>query len=176
MATWKNLDITDRYSVSEEGNVRNNKTGRILKNTPSNKGYARVSIMVEGRKIPLAIQTHREVAKLFIENTENKPQVNHKDGNPMNPRVDNLEWVTPKENIRHAIDTGLFDSVEHCKKATAASLPSLSTKIIVCCDGEECKEYPSISSYAREINKSVAHTKRKLDKGEKINGCLLTRK
>jgi hypothetical protein len=176
MATWKNLDITDRYSVSEEGNIRNNKTGKILKNTPSTSGYARVSIKVENKKLSKIIFPHREVAKLFIQNTENKPQVNHKDEDKMNPKVDNLEWVTPMENTRHAIDNGLFDPIEHSKKAVAASLPSISIRIVVCCDGKQCKEYPSIASYAREIGRSITDTKRKLDKGVKINGCSLTRK
>lgn len=80
----------------------------VLRRTPShlmsiqenNKGYLFVCAKERGRRKNLLI--HRLVAEAFIPNPENKPEVNHKDGNPHNNRVDNLEWVTSSENRKHA--------------------------------------------------------------------------
>ena len=52
---------------------------------------------------------HRLIALAFIPNSDNKPHINHKDGNPLNNRVDNLEWTTQTDNMQHAMRTGLLD-------------------------------------------------------------------
>ena len=82
--------------------------GRAMKLIINNKGYCETSLC------KLCISTnkrlHRLVAEAFIPNQENKPCVNHKDGNKSNNNVDNLEWCTHKENMKHAWDTGLIPS------------------------------------------------------------------
>ena len=94
------------YSVSNYGRVRNDNTKTIRKLSKNSYGYLRTNITIRnvGHK---EIKVHRAVAELFIPNPLNLPQVNHKDGNKENNYIDNLEWVTCKENVNHAIANNL---------------------------------------------------------------------
>lgn len=93
------------YEVSNDGTVRNIKTNTVLDGSHDSRGYRVVSIWHENKMYTKKI--HRLVAIAFIPNPENKPTVNHKDGNKNNNCVSNLEWATHQENIDHAIETGL---------------------------------------------------------------------
>jgi hypothetical protein len=84
---WSTIDNYDNYEVSTLGNVRNVKTGRILK--PACKG-GYIFIVLCNKSKGITIPIHRLVAKAFIGNPENKPQVNHKDKNRSNNNVMNL--------------------------------------------------------------------------------------
>jgi len=79
---------------------------RILKQSIDSGGYYNVSLAKDGKAKTFTI--HRIVATAFLPNPENKPEVNHKNGIKNDSRLENLEWATEKENINHAIDTGLF--------------------------------------------------------------------
>lgn len=103
------------YSVGSDGSIKNNKTGRILKQT-NNQGYWMISIKNDF-KIRVTLQVHRIVAFAFTPNPMNKPLVNHRDCDKGNNNVVNLEWSTLSENIRHAFDNGLCQNhKENCRR------------------------------------------------------------
>jgi hypothetical protein len=112
MEIWKAIEGAHGYiEVSNEGRVRSLLSGspRYLKTQTDHKGYHRIRVTINRAK--LSFKLHREVAKAFVDNPCSLPQVNHKDGNKDNNNVDNLEWVTNKENAHHARSNGLWDSV-----------------------------------------------------------------
>ena len=90
----------DDYHISEDGKVFNKKWGRYVKPQLNGTGYYRVHIA--GRMYFV----HRLVAMTYIPNPDNLPQVNHKDGNKLNNCVDNLEWVSNRQNSLHALHNG----------------------------------------------------------------------
>ena len=105
---WKNiiLDSEEKYSVDRCGNVKRISDGKFLKVYFNTNGYASVYIP-ELKNIK---HVHRIIAEAFIPNPENKPQVNHINGNKLCNWVGNLEWVTAKENAVHAWATGLTNN------------------------------------------------------------------
>lgn len=93
---WRNIDGYINYQVSNIGRVRNSETGRILKGHYNRAGYNQLDLCKEGVRQRHAI--HRLVAQEFLDNPENKPFVDHIDGNKQNNIVNNLRWVTNNEN------------------------------------------------------------------------------
>ncbi|UNA01616.1 putative HNH endonuclease [Bacillus phage vB_BcgM] len=109
--TWKPLkgivDCGDNYEISDTGLVRHIRFDRILSAAipKSKKNYPKVTLSHKGKQKVYLL--HRLLALTFIDNPDNKPEVNHKDGNKHNFSLDNLEWSTYSENAQHAFDTGL---------------------------------------------------------------------
>ena len=108
----------EKYEVKSEGFVVNSVTGRVLKVDKSPCGHHRITLCIGG--IAERHYLHRLVAKGFVENPDNKPFVNHKDGNKDNNHFSNLEWVTIQENTIHAFDMGLRNSGEKSYQATSS--------------------------------------------------------
>lgn len=73
--------------------------GHVLKQSNTGRGYLQVSIKVDGKYITKRV--HRLIAKAFIPNPDGLPEINHKDNNPLNNGVSNLEWVTHEYNIAY---------------------------------------------------------------------------
>lgn len=92
------------YEVSTFGRVRRVGSDNLLGQWKNNKGYLMVSLSVNGRNKQRLV--HRLVALGFIENPDNKNEVNHIDFDPTNNYVTNLEWLTHQENMQHTADAG----------------------------------------------------------------------
>ena len=97
---WKTIKDFPNYQVSDKGEIKNIKTNRILKQSYNQDGYA-ILQLTDGYK-PKMKRVHRLVLETFnpIENSD-EYEVNHKDRNIKNNALDNLEWVTSKQNIQY---------------------------------------------------------------------------
>lgn len=117
---WKDVSGYEGvYQCSNLGRVKlldgiklktRKRKSKILKPTTNHKGYLTNTLFKydENGRTNKMMKVHRIVAITFLDNPDNLEQINHIDGDKQNNRIDNLEWVTPKQNIRHAIKTGLM--------------------------------------------------------------------
>ena len=152
---WKKIiidGIETQYEINTEGQVYSKISNKLLKPYYDELGYGHYTLYVNHN--PVRCQAHRLVGFTFIDNPDNKPFINHIDGNPSNNCVDNLEWCTPKENTQHAIKTGLrkdyiikksvkqydlngnfikeYESLVEAARQTG----SMDSKITLCCQGK----------------------------------------
>jgi hypothetical protein len=115
---WKDIKGYERlYEVSNKGRIKVLRycKERILKPSVTN-GYQKITLTLDGQR--RSFKLHRLVAKAFVPNPKNKPEVNHKDFDKQNNCADNLEWATHLENICHAAKGGRFPDrrgIKNCK-------------------------------------------------------------
>lgn len=140
MEQWKEIAATDgRYFVSNLGNVKGPKG--LLKPYKRPSGYLSVAWRVMGapRNSQCARLVHRLVAQAFIPNHNNLPEINHIDGDKTNNCIDNLEWCTHKENMKHFSKQlyikgsrgGLHHIAVRCRE-TALVYPSIASAAKLC--------------------------------------------
>ena len=137
MEVWSSITGSDYYT-SNLGRIKNKK-GAILKGHIHRGGYIRIDFNINGNRTQSYL--HRLVAKAFIPNPENKPFVNHINGIKTDNRLDNLEWVTSKENANRKV----FPNPGHSRSRKVVQIgldgdiiriwDSL-TLILLCCSGK----------------------------------------
>lgn len=142
---WKEIEgFNGRYLISNTGRIKSlkRKKERILKLQKGVGNYLQVNLSKNGISKPYRV--HRLVAKAFIKNTENKPDINHIDGNKHNNCILNLEWCTKSENMQHAVKTGLFipyNKGKHGKECHSskkvAMIDKYTNKIIRCFNSQK---------------------------------------
>ena len=149
------------YTVTRDGNVYSEEKYRSsgkykgihkkrkLKQmvSKSGKGYFVVNLYKDGKMKQKLV--HRLIAEAFIPNPNGKIQINHKDGNTKNNSLDNLEWVTPKENSQHACDTGL--STAWHKGNTGKDTPT-ARPVLQISPGGEVTRWDCASDAVREFD------------------------
>lgn len=163
MEIWKDVvGYEGLYKVSTYGRVYSCRKNMLL-STPTNrkKGYVDIVLFKNGRK--KTEKVHRLVAKAFLPNPYNYPIINHKDENPSNNRVDNLEWCTNDYNLMYG-NAKKKQSLAHC---------SLSEEDIVKCASLFDEGY-SMSDIAKVFNVSSTTISRAITKSNKYNGIAHT--
>lgn len=121
---WKVIPDTDeQYLISSYGRLFSVKSNKVLKTYLRPTGYINAHYVACGREVNIGV--HRLVAQAFLPNPDNMPQVNHIDGDKTNNKVDNLEWVSSKENVKHAIEHGLFGRMRSVIRSDGTVFPSV---------------------------------------------------
>ena len=117
MENWKTIKNFPDYAVSDHGNVKrivkdlHNRKLRTLKLRPSGCGYLHVSLSKDKKKYDKRV--NRLVLETFVRPCPDKMECNHIDGNKHNNCIENLEWVTRSENMKHKYRIGLAIPSDH---------------------------------------------------------------
>ena len=142
---WKPVQgFENLYEVSNEGNVRNAKTGRILKTYDNGHGYRKVEL---GNK---KWYVHRLVGQAFIPNPYNLETINHKNEIKTDNRVENLEWMSRADNLRYSLEKPIeqydletgellctYPSLSKCCSVTGYDISTIS----LACHGTRKRAY-----------------------------------
>lgn len=141
MILSKHINGFEDYLIFPTGKVYSLKRNKYLSLGITHKGYYQVGLYKSGNRYFKLVA--RLVAMAFIPNPNNKPQINHKDGNKLNNNVSNLEWLTCSENHLHAFANGLN------KRSPKSGSPRVPVKVYNYATGQFLSIQPSLSSAAR---------------------------
>lgn len=150
-----------RYMISTFGRVKSLASNCILRQY-DRKGYPHVGLFKDAKHT--RVKVHRLVAIAFIPNPENKPFVNHKDGTRDNNHVDNLEWVTNQENIKHGMGLKGYE-LTPARKAALVNINKIVSNPVYC--PEDNLTFESARAAARHYGIDRHTIKRNLDKNKK---------
>lgn len=155
---WKDIpDYINKYQASTLGNIRSlDRTvsgksgstrliyGKVLSGTNDGKGYLKVALQTDGRSTRKLFKVHKLIAITFlVKPSIYHTEVNHIDGNKLNNELSNLEWVTPSQNVQHAIINGLQKREIGSKKTRVAMVDS---------QGNQVNSFNSINEANRHMN------------------------
>lgn len=148
---WKEIPNTNGlYLISDDGKVFSVRSNRLLTLGLSSAGYWRAELNINGKAQKYGV--HRLVAEAFIPNPNNYPVVNHKDENPKNNTVDNLEWCTYKYNSNYGNRAEKFKSKVKPKRGEENAYSKRVYQFDI--DGNYIGEYGSINEAGRILQMS----------------------
>ena len=158
---YKGIEISSIGRVRKAANKRRKE--RILTEFPKDRdGYCRCSVQkLDGTWTSQPV--HRLVAKAFIPNVENKQAVNHIDGNRQNNKVENLEWVTPKENVIHSFRFGLRKVCKQVPRKTILTDFQIS-QIDILRKGYTVNQIAKLFNIEYQSLKNIIHKKKQCER------------
>ena len=139
---WKTIEEATNYEVSNLGNIRNTKSGQVLNPGVSGNGYKQVSLKMKDTGKFCKRYVHRLVAQYWLPNPENKREVNHKNLDKTDNRVENLEWVTSSDNQKHKYQNSNY-------KTSNRKIVQLNPDTL-----EVIAEFPSVIEAVRSFGKT----------------------
>ena len=135
---WKIIPSFENYEASNTGKVRNKLTKQVLKANTNCKGYHHVVLYKGSKKNKHMVGVHRAVAMAWLPTDDFKLTVNHKDENKDNNAVDNLEWLSNKDNVQYSqgkkikcLETNeVYPSINEASRKTGISCPTIRRCLI----------------------------------------------
>lgn len=153
-----------------QGNRFHNKY-KVLKPKLNKAGYYEVSLSKNG--VLKSFLLHRLIAIHFLDNKDNLPQVNHKNGVKTDNRLDNLEWVTISENTKHAFDNNLGNFKENALNVLQKINSKTSYKKVIFYKDDKEFVFNSIKEAAETLSLNKDNITRAIRKKQKVSGYIV---